>query len=74
MASDDMVMGAMRALCAFSLHESQQNHSDLSLKAVDDALMRFYWKKGIFRDQKMSKSAKATVNELLASESLQLRE
>ena len=30
-ASDEMVMGAVRALCEFSLHVSQQNHSDLSL-------------------------------------------
>ena len=73
-ASDEMVMGAVRALCEFSLLVSQQNHSDLSLAALDDALKRFYKKKGAFRDQKMSKSAKAKVDEQLATESHQLRE
>jgi len=47
-ASDEMVLGAVLALCEFSLLVSQQNHSDLSLKALDDALKRFYQKKGIF--------------------------
>jgi len=37
-ASDEMVMGAAWALCEFSLLVSQQNHSDLSLKALDNAL------------------------------------
>jgi len=73
-ASDKMVMGAVRALCEFSLLVSQQNHSDLSLKALDDALKRFYKKKGIFREQKMSKSAKAKVDDLLARKSHLLRE
>jgi hypothetical protein len=73
-ASDEMAMGAVRALFEFSLLVSQQNHSDLSLKALDDALKRFYLKKGIFREQKMSKSTKAKVDNLLAKESHQLRE
>jgi len=73
-ASDEMVMGAVRALCEFSLLFSQQNHSDLSLAALDDALKRFDMKKGAFREQKMSKSAKAKVDELLARESHHLRE
>jgi len=73
-ASDEMVMGAVRALCEFALLVSQQNHSDLSLTALDDALKRFYRKKGVFREQKMSKSAKAKVDEQLATESHQLRE
>jgi len=47
-ASDEMVMGAVRALCEFSLLVSQQNHSDLSLTALDDALKQFYKKKGAF--------------------------
>jgi len=68
-ASDEMVMGAVRALCEFSLLVSQQNHSDLSLKALDDALKRFYQKKGMFREQNMSKSAKTKVDDLLAIES-----
>ena len=73
-ASHEMVMGAVRALCEFSLLVSQRNHSDLSLKALDDALKRFYQKKGIFQEQKMSKPANAKVDELLATESHQLRE
>jgi len=68
-----MVMGAVWALCECSLLVSQQNHSDLSLKALDNALKRFYQKKGIFRAQKMSKSVKAKVDDLLATESHQLR-
>jgi len=67
-ASDEMVMGAMRALCEFCLLGSQQNHSDLSLTALDDALNRFHKMNGAFRDRKMSKSAKAKVDELLARE------
>jgi len=73
-ASDEMIMGAVRALCEFSLLVSQQNHSDLSLKALDNALKRVHKKKGAFRDQKMSKSAKANVDDLLAKESRLLRE
>jgi hypothetical protein len=73
-ASDEMVMGAVQALSEFSLLVSQQNHSDLSLKALDDALKRFYQKNGIFREQKMSKSVKAKEDDLLAKECHQLRE
>jgi len=73
-ASNEMVMEAVRALCEFSLLISHQNHSDLSLKVLDDALKRFYQKKDIFREQKMLKSAKAKVDDLLATESHQLRE
>jgi len=47
-ASDEMVMGAVRALCEFSLLVSQQNHSDLSLTALDNALKQFYKKNGAF--------------------------
>jgi hypothetical protein len=36
--SDAMVMGAVQALCEVTLLVSQQNHSDLSLTALDDAL------------------------------------
>jgi len=66
---NEMVMGAMRALCEFSLLVSQQNHSNVSLKALHDALKRFYKKEGIFREQKMLKSAKAKVDDLLAMDS-----
>jgi len=71
--SDEMVMGAVWALCEFSLLVSQHNHSDLSLTALDDALKRFYRKKGAFGDQTMLKSVKAKVDELLAQKSHQLR-
>jgi hypothetical protein len=47
-ASDGMVMGAMRVFCEFSLLVGQQNHSDLSLKALDDALKRLDQMKGVF--------------------------
>jgi hypothetical protein len=67
-ASDEMVMGAVRAVCEFSLLIRQQNHSELSLKALDDALKRFYQKKATSRRQKMSKSAKAKVDHQLARE------
>jgi len=50
-AFDEMVMGAVRVLCQFSLLVSQQNHSDLSLQALDDALKRLYQKKGIILEQ-----------------------
>ena len=71
-ASHELVMGAVRALCEICLLVSQQNHSDVSLKAVEDAVKRFYQKKGICREQKMSKSAKAKVDDLLVTESHQL--
>jgi len=73
-ASDEMVMGAVQALCEFSLLVSQQNHSDVSLAALDHTLTRFHKKKGAFREQKMLKSAKAKVDEQLARESHHLRE
>jgi hypothetical protein len=38
-ASEYMVMGAVRALCEFSLLVSQQSNSDLFLTALDDAQM-----------------------------------
>jgi hypothetical protein len=51
--SDAMVIGAVRALCEFTLLVSQQNHSDLSLAALEEALQRFQIKRCAFRDQKM---------------------
>jgi hypothetical protein len=69
-ASDEMIMGAVQALCEFPLLVSKQNHLDLSLKALDDVLKRFYRKKCIFRKQKMSKSANAKVDDQLARESI----
>jgi len=73
-ASDVMVMRAARALCEFSLLVSQQNHTDLSLATVDDALKQFSEQKGAFRDQKMSKAAKTKLDEPLARESHHLEE
>jgi len=67
-------MGAVQALCEFSLLVSQKSHSDLSLTALDDARKRFYKKKGAFQEKKMPKSAKAQVDELLARDSHQWRE
>jgi len=67
-ASDEMVIGAVRASCEFSLLVRQRNHSDLSLTALDDALKRFYQNEDIFQEQKMSKSVKAKVDDLLATE------
>jgi len=73
-ASNEMVMGAVQALYEFSPLVSQQNHSDLPLKALDNALMRCNHKKGIFREQKTSKSAKPKVDERSATECDHLRE
>jgi len=72
-ATDEMVIGAVRALCVFSLSVSQQYHSDLSITALDDGVKQFYQKKGDFWQQKVSKSAEAKVDELLATKSYQLR-
>jgi hypothetical protein len=47
-ASDEMVMGAVRALGEFSPLVRQQNHWDLSLNSLDNALNQFYKKKGAF--------------------------
>jgi hypothetical protein len=66
-STDEMVMGAVWALCEFALLLSPQNHSDISLAAHDDALQRFYKKQGAFRDSKMSKSVKIKVDELLTT-------
>ena len=63
--SDEMVMGApVWAFCELCALVRQQNHSDLSLVAQDDALKRFYQKRGAFQEQKISKSAKANVDEV----------
>jgi len=73
-ASDEIVMGAVRALCEFSLLVSQQSLSDLSLTALDDALNRIFQKNGDFWEQKMLKSGKAKVDDQLARESQLLQE
>jgi len=48
-ASDEMVMGAVWTLCEFSGLVRQQNHSNLSLKALDDALKPYWQKNFLFR-------------------------
>jgi hypothetical protein len=68
-ASDEMVMRAVWASCEISLLVSEKNHSDPSLNSLDDALKAVHQKKGIFREQNMSKSAKAKVDDLLVMES-----
>jgi hypothetical protein len=73
-ASDEMVIGVVRAFCELSPLVSQHNHSDLSLKALNDALKQFYKMKGALQDHKMLKSPKAKVDDLLAKESHLLRE
>jgi len=71
-ASDEMVVGAVQALCELSLLVSQQNHSDLSLPAGVDAQRQCQMKKEAIRAQKLSRSAQANVDEQLATESHQL--
>jgi len=73
-ASDEMVMGAVRALCQFSVLGSPQNLADPCLTALDNVLKQFYKKKGTFQEQNMSKSAKAQVDEQLAGDSCLLQE
>ena len=72
--SDEIAMGVERAFYEFSLLVSQQNLSDLHLTALDDVLKRLYLKNGAFWEQKMSKSAKAKVDEQFAQESNQFWE
>jgi hypothetical protein len=73
-ASNEMVMGAVQAVCEFSLLVSQQSHCDISLTALDNALKRNYKEKGAFWDQKMLKSGKGKVDKQLAIESHKLQE
>jgi len=68
-----IAMDAVRALCEFSLLVRQQNHSDLSLTALDNALKQLYKKKGAFQEKKMYNHAMAKVNEQWESESHQLQ-
>jgi hypothetical protein len=60
-SSNEMLLGAMWALCEFSLLVSQQNHCDLFLTALNYPMKQFYKKKGACREQKMSNSATAKV-------------
>jgi hypothetical protein len=72
--TDEMVMGAAWALCEFSRFVSQQTYSEVSLAEEDNGLKRFENKNSGFRHQKMSKSAKAKVDELLAIKNHRLGE
>jgi hypothetical protein len=56
-AYNEMVMQTVWALWQFDLHVCQQNHLEVSLRTLDNALKRFYQNIGIFREQKMLKSA-----------------
>jgi hypothetical protein len=56
-AYNEMVMQTVWALWQFNLHVRQQNHLEVSLRTLDNALKRFYQNIGIFREQKMLKSA-----------------
>jgi len=49
--SDKIAMGAVRGFCEFSLRVSQQNHSDLSLNALDDALKQSIRTMVIFKNR-----------------------
>jgi len=68
-ASDEIILAAVRALCDFSVLFSQQNRLDISLKELDNALKRWYQRKRIFQEQKMSNSAKTKKEDQLATES-----
>jgi len=69
-----MAMHAVWTSCQLSQLASQHNHSDLSLRAQDNALKWWYKKKTAFQEQKISKSAKAKVNKQLESKCHQLSE
>ena len=72
--SDEMVLGAVWVLCEFSLLVNKQNHPNLSLTTLDNALKRFYKENSAFLEQKMLKSAKGKLDELLARESHWIQE
>jgi hypothetical protein len=50
-ACDEMAMGAVRLICEFTLHVSEQNHSNLSLKPQDDAFKQFYQERNFSRTE-----------------------
>jgi len=69
-----MVMAVVQALCEFSVLVSQQNHSDLSLTALEEALKQFYKKTGAFQKQKLLKTMKAIEDTQLGRQSCELWE
>ena len=42
--SHNIIIGAVQAVCEFSVLVSQQNHSDIFLKTLGDALKQIYQK------------------------------
>jgi len=72
-ASDEKVMGAVLALCEFSLPVSQLTYSNLSLTALSDALTPWNMNNDVIEEQNMSKSAKPNMDEQWARESHYLR-
>jgi len=71
--SNNMVM-VVHTVCEFSLLVSHQNHSDVSIKVLNDELKWFYKKKGNFVEELMLKSANAKVDDQLPRESNQVWE
>jgi hypothetical protein len=49
-ASDEIVMGAVWASSEFSLYVSQQNHSNVSLTALDNVLTRCAKPRAVFEN------------------------
>lgn len=60
--------------CEFSGLVKQENHFDLSLKALINAMIQFHQKQSTFWEQKILKAAKRTADDLLATESHPLPE
>jgi len=64
-AANELVMVAVLALSGYSRLVSQQNHSDLSLKARDHVLKQCFQMHGACQTQKMSQCAMAKLKEQL---------
>jgi len=73
-ATDEVVMRPVWEFFEFSWPVRQQNHSDVFLNALYDALKWLYLKQNIVWKQKMAKCVMAKVDDLFATESHQLSE
>jgi len=73
-ASDEPVMWAVQTLCEFSLLDSQQNPSDLSLTALHNTQKQLYKQKVASQVHTISKSKMANEDEQLTRDSNQLHE
>ena len=73
-ASNELAMEAVHPLSEFSLHVCHGHHTELSLKALDNVFKQLYYTMFAFQAMKMSKSAKAKVDQLLAQKSHQVQE